>query len=45
MWKYIAQMIYFPYILSLVFVLSHAKPKEINEETSFFSSFKQSKLE
>ena len=43
--KYIVQIIYFPCILSLVFVFSHAKLKEINEETVFFSSFKQRKLE
>ena len=38
MCKYIVQIIYFP---SLVFVLSHAKLKEANEETSLFSSFNQ----
>ena len=33
MCKYIAQTIYFPSILSLLFVLSHAKPKETNKKT------------
>ena len=32
MCKYIAQIIYFPSILSLLFVLSHAKLKETNEK-------------
>jgi hypothetical protein len=43
--KYIAQIIYFPYILSLGFVLSHAKLKETNEETGLFSSFTQRNLQ
>ena len=43
--KYIAQIVYFPPILSLVFVLSHAKLKETNEETGLFLSFRQPKLE
>ena len=32
MCKYISQIIYFPSILSLVFVLSHAKLKETNKK-------------
>ena len=39
------QIIYFPSILSLVFVLSRAKLKETNEEIGLFSSFTQRKLE
>ena len=45
MYKYIAQIMYFPPILWLVFVLSHSKLKETNEETGLFSSFTQRKLE
>ena len=37
--KYIAQIIYFPSILSLVFVLSRAKLKEAKEETAKASTF------
>ena len=33
--KYIAEVIHFQSILSLVFILSHAKLKETNKETSF----------
>ena len=45
MGKYVAQIIFFPYILSLVFVLSRAKLKETNEETGLFSNLTQRKLE
>ena len=45
MCKYIAQIIYFPSILLLVFALSRAKPKETNKDTGLFSSFTQRKLE
>ena len=44
MCKHIAQTRNFPSILSLVFVLSHAKLKETNEETGLFSSFTWRKL-
>ena len=33
MCKYIAQIMYFPSILSLFLILSHAKLKDTNEET------------
>ena len=34
MCKYIVQIIYFPSIFSLLFVLSHAKLKETNKKSS-----------
>jgi len=43
--KYIGIIIYVLSILSLVFVLSHAKLNETNEEIGFFSSFTQRKVE
>jgi len=43
--KYIAQIIYFPSILSPVFALSHAMLKETTGETGLFSGFTRHKLE
>ena len=45
MCKYVAQIIYFPCILSLLFVSSHAKQKETNESTWFYDTSMNKQLE